>query len=114
MRNASAHAKTDTPPPLREKEAMMELAVKNAIDLLESLGYKVIEPQADDRRKPVGYPIRGRSYTMSEVALAWHVCYRTVHRAVTSGKLLAVKIGNVYRIPEEAMLMYERWGNVRN
>ena len=109
-RNASAPTKADTPPPLRGKEAMMQVAVKNAIDLLESLGYKVFEPQADSRRKPVDYPVRGRSYTISEVALAWHVCYRTVYRAVTSGKLLAVKIGNVYRIPEEAMLMYERWG----
>ncbi len=109
-RNASASPYSDRllhVPLMREKEATEQMAIRNAINLLEDCGYKVIPP-ASTRQDEIEI-VRGKSYTISEVAMAWRVCYRTVYRMVTEGKLLAIKIGKVYRIPEEAMLMYERY-----
>ena len=109
-------AKANGPPPLRSKNVPVTYSIKNAIDLLTSYGYRVTAPTnagADGMPAVNTQPIacgRGRSYSISEVAIAWNVCYRTVYRAVCRGDLTAIKIGNVYRIPEEAMLMYERYG----
>ena len=110
-RNASAQP-NGSPPLMRAKEISMQMSVQNAVNLLESLGYTVAKPRANEKKEPEPQP-RGRSYRISEVALAWRVCDRTVYRMIATGKLAAIKVGNMYRVPEEAMLLYERLNKCR-
>jgi len=49
-------------------------------------------------------PIEGlRTYTINEVASLLKVSPKSVRRLIQSGKLSAVRVGRVYRVPHKAL-----------
>jgi excisionase family DNA binding protein len=48
-----------------------------------------------------------RFYTVEELAQRWQVNQRTVRREIERGRLRAVRVGNLLRIPTEVVARYE-------
>ncbi len=44
--------------------------------------------------------------TVEEAAELCHVCRKTIYRALQSGRLRGVKVGRLWRIPEDALWQY--------
>ena len=55
----------------------------------------------------------GKLLRVSEVAAAWDVCPNTVYRAIERGRLDAVRVGRVLRIPIESVRAFERRNRIR-
>lgn len=50
-------------------------------------------------------------YTCKEIATRYGVCEDTVWAWVRTGKLKAIRIGKLYRIPKEALTEFEKSKN---
>ena len=55
----------------------------------------------------------GKMLRVSEVAAAWDVNPNTVYRAIERGRLDAVRVGRVLRIPIESVRAFERRNRIR-
>jgi excisionase family DNA binding protein len=53
-------------------------------------------------------------YTIEQVAERWAVSRQTVWRDVSSGRLRAMRIRNVWRIPKDWLLEYEKQMEQKN
>lgn len=52
-------------------------------------------------------PHRPEFFTVAQLAVRWQVNPRTVRRWIDEGKLAAVRVGDLVRVPAEAVLAFE-------
>ena len=83
---------------MREEAAMHELAVHNAIKLLEEDGYAVL---SKDELPPALDPARPKYVSIKELASELCVSYKTVYKQLREGNIRGIRLGSRWLVTVE-------------